>query len=333
MAVTMALFTRDLRVHDNPVLVAAANNGDAVLPMFVVDDAIASTNYLNPNKASFLSAALAELDDELRRRGGRLIVRHGSTVAEVEQMIADLSITEVHVASDVSGYAQRRERRLRDRLSARGCTLQVHSSTVTVSEPGELTPLNGQDHFSVFTPYYRKWNAAGTRRVLPAPTALNVAEAHSEPLPEASQLASGSPSPKLAVGGETTARQLVKKWLAGPVDEYHINHNDLPPTRRRGCRRTCISAVSHPSSWCIAAGRPRRGARRSSARSPGVTSMLTCWRPVPPPPVRTTGTGTTVGETVRRFSTPGVVGVPGIRSSTPGCANWKPRGGCTTAPD
>jgi len=62
MAVTMALFTRDLRVHDNPVLVAAANNGDAVLPVFVVDDAIASTNYLNPNKASFLSAALAELD-------------------------------------------------------------------------------------------------------------------------------------------------------------------------------------------------------------------------------------------------------------------------------
>jgi deoxyribodipyrimidine photo-lyase len=227
MAVTMALFTRDLRVHDNPVLVAAANNGDAVLPVFVVDDAIASTSYLNPNKASFLSAALAELDDELRRRGGRLIVRHGSTVAEVEQMVADLSITEVHIASDVSGYAQRRERRLRDRLSARGCTLQVHSSTVTVSEPGELTPLNGQDHFSVFTPYYRKWNAAGTRRVLPARTALNVAEAHSEPLPEVRQLASGSPSPKLAVGGETTARQLVKEWLAGPVDEYHIIHNDL----------------------------------------------------------------------------------------------------------
>ena len=29
MAVTMALFTRDLRVHDNPVLVAAAKNGNS----------------------------------------------------------------------------------------------------------------------------------------------------------------------------------------------------------------------------------------------------------------------------------------------------------------
>jgi deoxyribodipyrimidine photo-lyase len=227
MAVTMALFTRDLRVHDNPVLVAAAKNGDVVLPVFIVDDAIAAGNYPNPNKASFLAAALAELDDELRRRGGRLTVRHGPTVAEVERMVVDLSITEVHVASDVSGYAQSRERRLRARLAARGCRLEVHSSSVTVSEAGELTPLNGKDHFAVFTPYYRKWNAAGIRRVLPAPTTLNVPDTHGEPLPEASQLASGSPSPKLAVGGETTARQLVKNWLAGPVDEYHLIHNDL----------------------------------------------------------------------------------------------------------
>ena len=227
MAVTMALFTRNLRVHDNPVLVAAAKNGDAVLPVFVVDDAIAASSYLNPNKAGFLAAALAELDDELRRRGGRLTVRHGPVVAEVERMVADLSITEVHVASDVSGYAHTREQRLRDRLAARGCRLEVHSSSVTVSEPGELTPFNGQDHFTVFTPYYRKWIAAGTRRVLPAPTTLNVAATYSEPLPDASQLASGSPSPKLTVGGETTARQLVKNWLAGPVDEYHTTHDDL----------------------------------------------------------------------------------------------------------
>ena len=174
MAVTMALFTRDLRVHDNPVLVAAAKHGDAVLPVFVVDEAIASSNYLNPNKASFLAAALAELDDELRRRGGRLIVRHGSTVAEVERMVADLAITEVHVASDVSGYAQCRERRLRDRLASRGCKLEVHSSSVTVSEPGELTPLHGQDHFSVFTPY----TASGTLRHPPGAACANGAECH-----------------------------------------------------------------------------------------------------------------------------------------------------------
>ncbi len=227
MAVTMALFTRDLRVHDNPVLVHAATNGDAVLPVFIVDQAITSSSYLSPNKASFLAAALTELDGELRRRGGRLIVRHGPVVAEVERMVAEMSVSEVHVASDVSSYAQDREQRLRNCLAAYGCRLEVHSSTVTVSEPGELRPLNGQNHFAVFTPYYRKWIAAETRRVLPAPGKLNVASTQSDPLPQATQLAAGSPSPELAVGGETTARQLVKKWLAGPVDEYHLIHDDL----------------------------------------------------------------------------------------------------------
>lgn len=227
MAVTMALFTRDLRVYDNPVLAAAAKNGDAMVALFVVDEAIASSRYLTPNKASFLAAALAELDGEMRRRGGRLVVRHGPVVTEVERLVVDLSITEVHVASDVSGYARSREQRLREHLAAHGCSLEVHSSSVTVAEPGELIPFNGQDHFAVFTPYYRRWTNAITRRVIAAPSTLNVVDVHSDPLPEASQLCSGSPSPKLAVGGETTARQLVKKWLAGPVDEYHVYHDDL----------------------------------------------------------------------------------------------------------
>lgn len=227
MAVTMALFTRDLRIHDNPALLAATKTGDAIVALFVLDEAILSSSYLTPNKASFLAAALAELDDELRRRGGRLTVRHGPIVTEVERLVRELSITEVHVASDVSGYARRREQRLRERLATHDCSLEVHSASVTVSEPGQLSPNNGQDHFAVFTPYYRKWLQAPTRRVLPAPSKLNVVDTHSEPLPEASQLCPGTASPELAVGGETTARQLAKKWLAGPVDEYHVYHDNL----------------------------------------------------------------------------------------------------------
>ncbi|MBV9320841.1 MAG: deoxyribodipyrimidine photo-lyase [Mycobacterium sp.] len=227
MTVTMALFTRDLRVHDNPALAAAKNSGDAIVALFVIDEAIASSGYMTPNKASFLAAALAELDDELRRRGGRLIVRRGPLVTEVERLVVELSITEVHMSSDVSSYARRREHRLRERLAPHDCSLEVHSSSVTVSEPGELVPHGGQDHFAVFTPYYRKWLHAATRRVLPAPSTLNVVDNHSEPLPEASQLCPGAPSPKLAVGGETTARRILKNWLAGPVDEYHLCHDDL----------------------------------------------------------------------------------------------------------
>jgi deoxyribodipyrimidine photo-lyase len=54
-----------------------------------------------------------------------------------------------------------------------------------------------------------------------------VIDTQSEPLPSGSQLGTQPPSPKLTVGGETTARRLVKTWLGGPVDEYYRYHDDL----------------------------------------------------------------------------------------------------------
>ena len=38
----VVLFTRDLRVHDNPGLYAAAKHGAQVVPLFVLDDAFST---------------------------------------------------------------------------------------------------------------------------------------------------------------------------------------------------------------------------------------------------------------------------------------------------
>ncbi len=40
MPTTVLLFTRDLRVHDNPALALAAAGGGPVVPLFVVDPAL-----------------------------------------------------------------------------------------------------------------------------------------------------------------------------------------------------------------------------------------------------------------------------------------------------
>ncbi|MGW1093494.1 deoxyribodipyrimidine photo-lyase, partial [Streptomyces sp. NPDC002596] len=40
MTVSVALFTSDLRLHDNPVLHAAVRDADAVVPLFVQEDGI-----------------------------------------------------------------------------------------------------------------------------------------------------------------------------------------------------------------------------------------------------------------------------------------------------
>jgi deoxyribodipyrimidine photolyase len=45
---SIALFTRDLRVHDNPTLQGAVDATEQVLPVFVLDDAILGSAYLAP---------------------------------------------------------------------------------------------------------------------------------------------------------------------------------------------------------------------------------------------------------------------------------------------
>ncbi|MFD4431742.1 cryptochrome/photolyase family protein [Nocardia sp. NPDC058497] len=222
MSVSIALFTRDLRVHDNPVLTGAARAADQVVPLFVVDEALVPDR-CPPNRAHFLAAALTELDAELRARGGALVVRRGAVVDEVERVIEETEAESVHLAEDVSRYSRAREQSLRDRLNA---AVHCHSGSVTTTS-AELVPSTGRDHFAVFTPYFRRWSQAHRRNPLPAPRSLSVPPIRSDALPAAKDLSDGEPSPRLIVGGETTARALLRDWLDGPIDGYARDNDNL----------------------------------------------------------------------------------------------------------
>jgi hypothetical protein len=57
MDTAIVVFTRDLRLHDNPALHQACARARQVLPLFVADPAIAAP----PNRARFLAESLADL--------------------------------------------------------------------------------------------------------------------------------------------------------------------------------------------------------------------------------------------------------------------------------
>ncbi|MEV6321328.1 deoxyribodipyrimidine photo-lyase [Nocardia sp. NPDC051787] len=227
MSITIALFTRDLRVHDNPVLTAAHREGVAVVPLFVLDDAILSGRFAAPNRARFLTAALAELDAELRAIGGRLVLHRGDVVTEVDRVVAQVHAQSVHIAADVSGYSRWREHALRERLSQRNCLLRTHTASITSTDPEALTPATGRDHFAVFTPYFRRWCVAHRRKPLAKPRELRLPQVETMPLPDAGELCAGPASPRLTVGGETTGRKMMRDWLAGPIEDYARLSDDL----------------------------------------------------------------------------------------------------------
>ncbi|MFE7404426.1 cryptochrome/photolyase family protein [Streptomyces sp. NPDC057557] len=225
MTVSVALFTSDLRVHDNPVLRAAVQDADAVVPLFVRDKGIHRTGFDAPNRRAFLADCLADLDAGLRRRGGRLVVRDADVVAAARAVVVETGARSLHIAGGVSGYAMRREGRLHTALAAVGCTLHVHDAVVTAIAPGRIVPA-GRDHFAVFTPYFRRWQAAGVRGTLTAPRAVRLPDGvESGPLPERAEVTGVSPG--LARGGESAGRRLLSSWLHGPLADYESGHDDL----------------------------------------------------------------------------------------------------------
>ena len=56
--------------------------------------------------------ALADLDESLRRIGGRLFLRRGDPVEEALAVARECGAAELHVSADYSAYARARERRL-----------------------------------------------------------------------------------------------------------------------------------------------------------------------------------------------------------------------------
>lgn len=227
MATSVVLFTRDLRVHDNPTLVGAARGVERVVPLFVLDETILGSSFNSPNRASFLSGCLRDLDASLKDLGAvGLVVRHGDVAEETARVAADVGAGDVHVSADWSGHARSRQQRLERRLGEDGGRLHVHDDTVPVVPPGGVLP-QGNDHFAVFTPYHRRWESAGRRPVHRPPKALRSPLVGTDQLPAADEICAGERAQYLPEPGETAARRRVSAWRRSGIDAYADRHDDL----------------------------------------------------------------------------------------------------------
>ncbi len=224
MATTLALFTRNLRVHDNPVLAAAARAGDTVVPLFVLDERILRSSFNRPNRAHFLAESLADLHEGLRARGGGLVHRRGDWVDEVRKLAEQVDATEVHACSDVTAHSGARLERLQDVLGRR--ELCVHDQVVTVLEPGAVTPSGG-DHYAIFTPYFRQWEHRPLRAQSKPPERITLPQGLRTGSPRAADIVNGRTCSDIVPGGETAGRGRLDSWLESGVDDYADHSDDL----------------------------------------------------------------------------------------------------------
>jgi deoxyribodipyrimidine photo-lyase len=268
MNVAVVVFTRDLRLRDNPALAAARAQADAVVPLFVLDDAILRGSYAAPNRLQFLLESLTDLDRSLRDRGARLIVRRGRWAETVIEVATAVNAIGVHVGGDVSAYAQQRTADLRRLAPTVNIDVQLHDG-LTVVPPDALRSSRGGP-FLVFTPYYRRWLAQPWRAMHALPRQIGGPnEIASEGIPALEQLTRERPAPELLAGGETEGIARLRAWSSSSLARYDDGHDDLA-----GDRTSHISAYLH--FGCLS---PLEVATRLRDREGGEAFVRQlCWR-------------------------------------------------------
>lgn len=268
MSTALVVFTRDVRVGDHPALAAAAKH-EHVVPAFVFDERILASSFNRPNRTGFLLDALTDLDASLRERGAGLVTRRGAWITEVMALAKESGAEVIHCSLDTSAFAQRRFDALRRACSDARIELVLHPG-INVVEPGTVLPSGGSDHFKVFTPYWRAWEAIPLRALASTPRAIKLPKSiTANPLPALADLVTGTRSPEVIAGGEGAARARLNAWIKTDLAVYDEIHNDLP-----GDRTSRLSAFLH--FGCISPAEIVHKLRGRPGAEPFIRQL--CWR-------------------------------------------------------
>jgi deoxyribodipyrimidine photo-lyase len=145
-------FRRDLRLDDNPAWAAATAAHDEVIAIFVIEPSL--MNASGPIRRDQLLANLHALHDELRARGGALVVRDGPAATAIPKAIDDGEAAALYYNADAGPFAA-----ARDDATNRAVKLPVHVFRgLTVHEPGAVLTKKGTLS-QVFTPFYTTWRS------------------------------------------------------------------------------------------------------------------------------------------------------------------------------
>jgi deoxyribodipyrimidine photo-lyase len=161
----------DLRVADHPALSAAVATRLPVAPVFVwPGEATADV----PGAASrwWLHPSLAKLDESLRGKGSRLVVRRGPVEKELLKLAAETGARRVFWNRVYEPAAQRQEQQVEEALRGQGIAFESFNGSL-LFEPGAIRTSSGGT-FRVFTPFWQAlWNARGAvRRPVRAPVKI-----------------------------------------------------------------------------------------------------------------------------------------------------------------
>lgn len=143
-------FRKDLRLAGNPAWAEATSNHDRVQALFVLESRLWDAS--GTNRAAQLVGNLTALDEDLRSRGGGLLIMAGPAEDVVPQLAGDYDA--LYWNDDFSPFARRRDAAVREAVEP---PIATHAGTL-VHRPGSITTNEGTA-YRVFTPFWKTWRS------------------------------------------------------------------------------------------------------------------------------------------------------------------------------
>lgn len=209
---------RDLRLTDNPALHSALAAAEEVIPLFILDPKLLDSSYVGSRRIAFMFDGLRAIDEDLRDRGSRLIVRRGVPAEVLQKFALETGACAIYAQQDYSPYAKARDAR------AEGDVRITYTGGLAIREPGSVLKADG-DPYTVFTPYKKMWLSfpSITRGdILPAPKFISTPSNI-----DSLKIPSETVGPKAIVqAGEAAAKARLRDFVSGSSPKIYAYKAD-----------------------------------------------------------------------------------------------------------
>jgi len=152
---TLVWFRRDLRCFDQAALYQALRHSKEVICVFIFDQNILKHLPANDRRVRFIHDSIVELQQEIAKLGGSLLVIHGDPATEIPRVAEQLQVNAVFTNHDYEPAALQRDAAVKTALSKQQCEFLSYKDQV-IFEKNEVLSQAGTP-FSVFTPYKNAW--------------------------------------------------------------------------------------------------------------------------------------------------------------------------------
>ena len=150
-------FRNDLRLSDNPALLAAAASGRPIVPVYVLDDENAGDWAMGAASRWWLHHSLKSLARDIEKLGGRLILRRGDARAIIAELVSETGAGAVYWNRAYERWAIDRDTEIKSGLTDSGIDVRSFKGALIV-EPWEISTKQGKP-YKVYTPFWRALKA------------------------------------------------------------------------------------------------------------------------------------------------------------------------------